>query len=190
MPRGGARLGAGRPKKLNAEKDLAGTAKPSRHNHHEVSDPMGAPVKPKHVAAREHANAEWDRMLPLVVARKTMSPVYMATFAAYCSSYADYVEAELLKAVPGFARWIEEVTVDGTGVEHIKLKPHPVLKDSRDAQNLMRQHCQQLGITPATVTRVATNDGPQVKAADWLDAITPEQTDDESGEGESGDRLH
>ncbi len=189
MPKGGFRLGAGRPRKLNSEKKMAGTLAPCRANKGEVSDPQGEPTKPDFVAARDRASAEWDRMMPMIVAAKRMSPIYMATFAAYCSCYADYSEAELLKAATGFSRFVEEVTIDGSGQEHIKLKPHPVLKDSRDAQRQMQQHAQQLGITPATVTRVQTSEGATVQAKTWIDAL-PAVTADERNEGESTDPVH
>lgn len=181
MGRGGARIGAGRPRKTNRELELIG--KGFRAHKDEATNPAGTPDKPLHVSARAVASEEWDRLVPLVVARRTMSPLYLATMAAYCTCYADYVESELSKSREGFTRWVQDVTIDGAGQEHIKLRPHPALKESRDAQREMRAHAQQLGITPATTTRVKADGGQQPK--DWL-----EELKGPSEHGEDGNQLH
>jgi phage terminase small subunit len=81
-----------------------------------------------------------------------MSSAYRTAFEAYCVSYSDLVAAEADKATS--ARYVEEVTVDGSGQEHVKLRPHPAWAESRNARKELRQAAQQLGITPATSARV------------------------------------
>jgi hypothetical protein len=66
MARGGARLGAGGPRKSRAQHELQGTARPSRVNPDEPQYPVEAPEKPAHIAANTEASEEWDRVMPIL----------------------------------------------------------------------------------------------------------------------------
>jgi P27 family predicted phage terminase small subunit len=155
---------AGRPRKPTALHILEGTLRYGATNPLEPMYPVEAPPKPPAVAANEVASEEWDRLMPILLTQGVMTPAYLAAFAAYCSAYADYVGAEVEKSRPGFSRYYEKVSVDGAGVEHVELRSHPALGDSREARKELRQAAQQLGITPATSAKVVALRGNEPKA--------------------------
>ena len=134
-------------------------------------------MKPPHVKARPDASAEWDRLLPLLLAQRTMSPVYRASFEAYCGTYADMVEGERLKGQPGFAPYVVEVMTTADG-ERERLRPHPVVKGVNDAKKELRQWAQQLGITAASAAKVSAAPPPE-----------PERTELEVALGRKGRRA-
>jgi P27 family predicted phage terminase small subunit len=147
---------AGRPRKPTALKEAQGTARPDRANPLEPQYAIETPEKPAHVHARIHASAEWDRIVPILLEQRVLSPAYRAALEGYCLSYADVVDGEILKGSAGFAPFVSEAFVDSTGQEHAKLKPHPVVKMVDDAKKELRQWAGQLGLTPTTVAKVKT----------------------------------
>ena len=156
----------GRPRKPTALHELQGTGRKHRLNPAEPQWPIGAPTKPAHIKARRDASREWSRLLPLLLAQRTMSPVYRAAFEAYCASYADVVEGERVKGQPGFAPYVIEIMADANGNEHTRMRAHPVVKLVNDARKELRQWAQQLGITAASAANVSVAPPP-----------TPERTE-------------
>lgn len=169
MGRGGARLGAGGPRKSTAQHELAGTVRPGRMNPREPVYSAAAPEKPAYIAANPIASAEWDRILPLLLAQRVITPAFRAALEAYTTSYADVVDGELLKSAPGFAPYVIETSTDPSGRDRERLRLHPVIKLVNDGRRELRQWAGVLGLLPTTVAKVASS--PMPEAQDDDDAL-------------------
>lgn len=161
MARGGARLGAGRPRKPRAQHELQGTDRPSRINPNEPQYAVEAPAKPAYIAANAIASNEWDRVMPLLLDQRVITQAFRAALEAYVSSYSDVVAGETLKAQPGFMSYV----VDDAG----STKAHPVVKQVLDARKELRAWAAVLGLLPTTVGKVHT--APMPEARDEDDAL-------------------
>jgi P27 family predicted phage terminase small subunit len=150
-------LNAGRPRKTRAQHELHGTT-PARPNLQEPQYPIEAPGKPAYIAANAIASAEWDRVLPMLIEQRVMTPAFRAALENYVTAYADVVAGERLKAEPGFAMYLGE-----------KLKLHPVVKLVNDARRELRSWAGVLGLLPTTVGKVSA--APPAPAEDEEDAI-------------------
>jgi phage terminase small subunit len=143
--------------------------RPTNPNPHEPRYAIEAPAKPEYIAANADASAEWDRVMPLLLEQRVITAAFRAALEGYVLSHADVVVGERLKAQPGFSPFVVEVTVDGAGNEHQKLKPHPVTKLVNDAKRELRAWAGALGLLPSTVGKVAS--APPAPAEDEEDAI-------------------
>jgi P27 family predicted phage terminase small subunit len=161
MARGGARLGAGRPRKSAAQHELQGTVRPSRMNPNEPRYPVTAPEKPAHIEANAIASAEWDRVAPLLVEQRVMTDAYRAAFEAYTLAYGAMVAAEQTQAAPGFKAYVK---AGKSG-----LRAHPAIKAANDARAELRQWAAVLGLLPTTVGKVSA--APLPEAQDDEDAL-------------------
>jgi len=150
----------GRPRKPTALHKADNTHRRDRTNQREPVFKIGPPSKPDHVLSRVEASREWDRIVPLLVEQRVISAAHAATVAAYCCAYADVVESEAIKAADGFAPYLEEIMIDGSGQEHRRLRPHPVIRMSQDAAKELRQWATQLGLTPASQAKVSSAPAP------------------------------
>src|SRR5215203_3014316 len=156
MARGGARLGAGRPRKPRAQHELNGTVRPSRMNPHEPQYASEAPEKPAYIAANVVAADEWDRVMPLLLSQRVITPAFRAALEAYVSSYSDVVVGETLKAQPGFTPYVV-AGPDG------QVKSHPVVKQVLDARKELRAWAGVLGLLPTTVGKVHSAPMPEAQ---------------------------
>jgi P27 family predicted phage terminase small subunit len=115
-------------------------------NHDEPVPPDGIPRCPKHLAPV--ARAEWRRVARSLHAMGVLTPIDRAALAAYCQSYAKWVEAEnklretpaLLKTPSGYVQQSPWVAISNKQLE------------------LMGRYMAELGMTPASRSRVGVND--------------------------------
>lgn len=161
MSRGGSRLHAGRPRKTAAQHALQGTVQ-ARPNPNEPKYAIEAPEKPDYIAANVIASNEWNRVMPLLLEQRVITRAFRASLEGYCTSYADVVVGETLKARPEFTPFV----ADGPDQ---KLKAHPVIKQVLDAKRELRSWAAVLGLLPTTVGRVSS--APMPEAQDEEDGI-------------------
>ena len=90
----------GRPPKADRDPpQLEGNRGKRAWNHDEPEPPDGIPRCPKHLAPV--ARTEWRRVARSLHAMGVLTPIDRAALAAYCQSYAKWVEAETkLKETP------------------------------------------------------------------------------------------
>ena len=131
---------------------------PARPNPHEPTYPIEAPEKPSYVADDAIASAEWDRIVPMLLDQRVITAAYRAALEAYCSSYADVVRAERLKAQPDFVPFVAST-----------MKSHPLVKQAHDARRELRAWAGVLGLLPTTVGKVSA--APMPEADDPDDAL-------------------
>lgn len=133
------------------------TGNPGRRplNQQEIEPPRrrSAPKPPPHLLPE--ANAEWKRLAPSLSLLGILSDLDVAPFAAYCQSYARWVQAErLLATLAG---------QDATGRDAMLIKtraggvtPNPLIWVARNAANDMVRYASEFGFTPSSRTRVHT----------------------------------
>lgn len=105
-----------------------------------------APPPPKEMTAE--AKAEWRRVMPVLVDRRSLSPADLAAVERYCEATGD---VKIARA---------RIKQDG---EYIKnrldeLKRHPAFTTLRESAAEARRWAAELGLTPASRSRVAQGD--------------------------------
>lgn len=122
------------------------------YNHAEPVPPEGLPDCPDHLS--EVARAEWDRIAGALHDMGILTVVDRAALAAYCQAYGRWVEAEeKLKETPTMLK-----TPSGY------VQQSPWLSVSNKQLELMGRYMAELGITPASRSRVASVLEPQAEA--------------------------
>jgi P27 family predicted phage terminase small subunit len=114
------------------------------YNHAEPVPPEGLPDCPSHLSVV--AKAEWDRIAATLYDMGVLTTVDRAALAAYCQAYGRWVEAEeKLKETPVMLK-----TPSGY------VQQSPWLSVSNKQLELMGRYMAELGITPASRSRVAS----------------------------------
>lgn len=124
---GGARVGAGRKSKTQAQKWLGGNA-----------GKRGSRAKPKPaaialIAAPPNLSADqvaaWNELAPHACAERTLVAGTVAAFRDLCEAIV--VKRELLEQIQKDGYTYLKVTIDGAGQEHQEVKAHPLLAQHR-----------------------------------------------------------
>ena len=145
-----------RPRKPTAQHEVDNTLRPDRQNAAEPVYPIAAPDKPAVVSGRVAASAEWDRIVPILVAQRVLTVADLSGLVGYCSAYADLVAMEAIKAAPEYEPLVHDVSVDRKGVEHRRARAHPAISSSIHSASELRQWATQLGLTPASRPKVSS----------------------------------
>ena len=115
-------------------------------NHDEPEPPNGIPRCPAHLAPV--ARTEWRRVARTLHAMGVLTTIDRAALAAYCQAYARWVEAEeRLKETPPLFK-----TPSGY------VQQSPWLAIANKQLELMGRYMVELGMTPASRSRVGTGD--------------------------------
>jgi len=154
----------GRPRKPTAQHAIDNTLRPDRENVDEPVYQVTAPDKPTVVSGRVAASAEWDRIVPILVAQRVLTVADLSGLVGYCSAFADLVEMEAIKASPGYTPLVHDISVDRKGVEHRRERAHPAIVASIHSASELRQWATQLGLTPASRAKVSSAPAPTVSA--------------------------
>ena len=137
---------SGRRPKPTAIRRLEGNRGKRAWNHGEPVPPDTLPCCPEHLATV--AKAEWRRVARTLHAMGVLTTIDRAALAAYCQSYARWVEAEeRLKETPPLFK-----TPSGY------VQQSPWLAIANKQLELMGRCMVELGMTPASRSRVATGD--------------------------------
>jgi P27 family predicted phage terminase small subunit len=140
----------GRKPKPTALKIVAGNPGKRPISAREPKPPTSVPTCPSHLCPS--AKAEWKRLAHQLAALGILSELERATLAAYCQSYGRWVEAErklqespmLLKLPSGY------------------IQQNPWLGIANKQLELMHRYASDLGLSPATRTRVTiVSTGPK-----------------------------
>ncbi len=146
----------GRPPKPTALKELEGN--PGRRPLN-TKEPKPTPTAPKCPPwLHQDAKKEWKRMAQELERMGLLTQVDMAAFAGYCQSYARWKEAEefiskhgsIFKTPSGYVQQIPQVAIAQQNLKQ------------------MRSFCSELGITPASRSRIAVNDTEQQGSQDAM----------------------
>jgi P27 family predicted phage terminase small subunit len=103
---------------------------------------LSLPTVPDHL--NEWANAEWLRVSQELFDLGILTRLDRAILAAYCGAYGRWVQAEKELAKEPL------VVLSATGL----MKQHPLIGISNTAQREMRAFASELGLSPASRSRV------------------------------------
>lgn len=115
-----------------------------------VADPLAfkrlPPTAPEWLS--REAAAEWDRVVPELSRLDLLKTEDRAALAAYCETWATFVEATRIVAVEG-------MTIDAKQ----GMLPHPAVGIARAAGRELRTWAGQFGLTPAAENSLGKRDG-------------------------------
>lgn len=146
---------SGPPKKPTAWRRAEGNRGKRAWNHTEPRPPEGTPDCPDHLS--DEAKAEWHRLVETLVSMGVITIVDRAVLAAYCQAYGRWVEAE---------RKLQETPVlFKTPSGYVQQSPW--LNIANRQMELMGRYMAEIGLTPASRSRIATIVNPEP-----LDVVT------------------
>lgn len=135
----------GRRPKPTAIRRLEGNRGKRAWNHDEPEPPDGIPRCPKHLAPV--ARTEWRRVARALYSMGVLTVIDRAALAAYCQSYAKWVEAEQkLKETPPLLK---------TPSGYVQQSPWVAIANKQ--LEIMGRYMTELGMTPASRSRVGTD---------------------------------
>lgn len=135
---------SGPPKKPTAWRRADGNRGKRAWNHAEPKPPEGTPDCPEHLSAE--GKAEWCRLIETLVSMGVITVVDRAVLAAYCQAYGRWVEAEQkLKEAPLLFK-----TPSGY------VQQSPWLNIANRQMELMGRYMAEIGLTPASRSRIAS----------------------------------
>ena len=135
----------GRPRKPTKLKQMQGTLEERRVNPAEPKYDLQMPEAPAWLG--EDAKVEWNRICPSLVASGVATGVDFAVLANYCQVWAEFVAAT--KTINEEGRY--QIALNGNKV------PHPALVQQRNSSTLLRSLAQELGLSPASRSKVSGN---------------------------------
>jgi len=148
----GGRGSGGHNRKPTALKRLEGNPGKRKLNDREPIADLGRPEMPPGLS--RVARKEWNQIVPRLEQMGVLTVVDGKALAAYCSTYAQWMQAERNIAKYGLVTAIADP--DDTGL--VVLKTNPAVKIKGDSLRLMRAFLNDFGLTPASRARLTTND--------------------------------
>lgn len=146
-----------RLRKPTEQKKLEGTDRGDRGNPAEPRFESAAPPLPAWLSPE--AAEEWERIVPLLLVVRVLSPVDLGVLAAYCQAVGD------LQLVNETLAKTERFYKSGT-----LWKEHPAAKASRELSQQVRMLANELGLSPASRSKVSS-----IPEKEKADAMAPQQ---------------
>lgn len=128
--------------KPTALKVLEGNPGQRRLPENEPRPPQVAPEAPEWLSME--AQAEWDRIVPVLDTLGLLTAVDRAALAAYCTAWALVVDAA--QEIQAFG-----LLVEGQKGERVK---NPAIQVLRDATATCKGFCAEFGLTPSARSRM------------------------------------
>jgi P27 family predicted phage terminase small subunit len=138
----------GRKPKPSALKELAGNPGKRPLNEAEPVPPAGTPECPMELSP--DAQAEWNRICPLLIQMGVLSTVDTTALAAYCECFAQWVSATRI------VRKVGAVIKTPTGYPI----QSPYVSVASKALEQMRKFLVEFGMTPSSRSRITASGTP------------------------------
>ena len=106
----------------------------------------------------EHAQAEWERVVPELQRLQLLKSIDRAALTAYCEMWDLFVRATKQVHDEGLTVTNCSTRKDGSTSEWIT--KNPALSTQRDAQQAIRQWAAEFGLTPSAEGRLAVGGAP------------------------------
>lgn len=136
----------GPPPKPSKLKKLQGTFRPDRVPPKEMAPPPGTPARPEWLD--EEAAAEWDRVVPQLVACGVLCDVDRASLANYCAAVSLAAQATREYQEDG-------LMIDGPNETKVK---HPMIAVAKEARAQARLLGAEFGLTASSRSRISEPD--------------------------------
>lgn len=160
---------AGRNPKPTKLKLLQGNPGHRPLNASEPQPDAGEPIMPSGLSAA--AQDEWTAVIPILRKMGVLTVADGATIAGYCQSRADWLRAQA--EIEEYGVTVAEPITNRMGepVGH-RRKKNPAVTVASDAKKMMRAFASDLGLSPASRTRVHATPGSDDKPQqDELDSV-------------------
>jgi P27 family predicted phage terminase small subunit len=174
---GGTGSGGGN-RKPTAVKKLQGNAGKRRLNEREPAPEVAAPEMPEYLTGE--AALEWQRLVPILLSMKVLTPSDQNALAALCCAHAQFVEAQRDIALNGQLLDIYAVCeyqgVPITGKSGapkavlLEVKKNPSIQIASDADRRLRAYYAMFGLNPASRSKLSTNASSN-ETPDALDSL-------------------
>ena len=125
--------------------------------------PSGIPTCPEHLNAV--AKAEWDRISVELSACGLLTSIDRAALAAYCATYARWLEAE--QKIDRHGTVIK--TQSGNAIQN------PYVGVANRALDLMHKYLIEFGCTPSSRSRVSVMPNAEADPEQWNEFVAPLQ---------------
>lgn len=132
----------GPARKPTALKELAGNPGKRPLNKREPKYPVGNRTCPAHL--KGEARREWNRVVPSLEIVGVYQSVDRAALAAYCTAWADYVDAD--KQCRDAGKWLKD--------SHGVWRQAPWYRIKATALEKLKQFAREFGFTPASRTEL------------------------------------
>lgn len=178
----GGKGSGGRNRKPTAVKKAQGNAGKRKLNDREPVVNVGAPAMPDYLS--ESGRAEWNRLVPILLSMKVLTPSDGDALAALCCAHSQFVEAQHDLVARGNLLDIYQICqlngfpiVGRTGKPKavlIDVKKNPSVQVASDADKRLRSYYAMFGLDPSSRSRLTTNpnDPPQDPLDDFLSRKT------------------
>ncbi len=149
-------MASGRKRKPTQDKVIQGTFRKDRANLSEPEYDIAQVVPPDLIKENDFALEEWIRITPSLISRKVLTIVDVGTVERYCMMYARWREAE------------DELKTTGLTIKtsNENIIQNPLVGIANKAAEQCNKFASELGITPATRSKVSSEVGNKEKD-DW-----------------------
>jgi P27 family predicted phage terminase small subunit len=147
--------------KPTALKKLAGNPGKRPLNEAEPQYEVAAPDMPEGLPPE--AVAEWERVVPMLVASRVMTRVDRAALTSYVLAWARLLQAEAEIQAHGILVPVMVEDADGVYIDSGNRKKNPAVTVQNEAKRNLRAFSAEFGITPASRTKVKS-EGPEQDA--------------------------
>ncbi len=132
---------AGRPLPT-ALKSVRGTVRKCRLNENEPKPATTIPATPTFLS--DEARQEWDRIAPILERNGILTEIDGAALAAYCQTFADWIEATLKVREEGFLT----ATTNGNVIQN------PMVGVANRLKADLLRFLSEFGMTPASRSKI------------------------------------
>lgn len=162
----GGKGSGGSNRKPTALKKFLGNPGKRKLNEAEPKATVGRPTMPKGLSIV--AQREWKDIIPLLEQMGVLFTCDGKALAAYCSCYAQWMQAE--KEITRYGITIKTVHLHEDGdVLFLDYKINPAVRVRSDALRQMKSFLIEFGLTPASRSKLKINANPD--APDALDSL-------------------
>ena len=158
----------GGPRRTKSEAQRLQDGSRKRPHQHPQAQIQAACERPKLSAPQRRY---WDYYAPLLEQARMLSAGDREALRLYCIALAQVDDIEQQQAATEYRRVMLTVTVDGAGNEKIKAETNPLDAQLRMWIEIARHHAAELGLSPASRTRVAPVGKPDTEKPSALAAL-------------------
>jgi P27 family predicted phage terminase small subunit len=169
---------AGRTPKPTALKLLQGNPGRRPINESEPKPEAGVPAMPDYLDAA--AQAEWDRLIPILTKMRVLTVADGAELALYCQTHSRLLEAE--EEITRLGVTLEEAITrdrgDGSDPKVIgyKYKKNPAVTVRTECIKMLRAFLSDFGLSPAARTRVHAAPTDDNSQRDDMDSVLGDES--------------
>lgn len=142
-----------------------GVTRKDRLNPAEPVPPTGDVTKPAGLSTA--AQTVWDRLAPICLAMRTLTPADVLPFVRLCELQATAEESSRQKDAPGFAMFTLSEDYNGAA----KVGVHAAIRVERETSVALRPFYEYFGLTPSSRSRIVIAKPHEEPVSKWAGAL-------------------